>query len=110
MTDEDRHAEILSRAASIFAQRQEQYGDQWKQYGWRGCLYNARRKAERAWRTLWNAKPDMVEVTAFQDREPHLVPGTMPDTDDLYDLINYAAMAIMAVADNNRDGTFWDGV
>lgn len=97
---------ILDEAAVIYEQRDQQYGDQWKKYGYRGTLYNARRKIERAWETLWNAAPvGQIEVTTFEEAERHYAPDDMPDVDDLLDTINYCAMTIMEVRAGNRDGT-----
>jgi len=83
--------DILNEAADIYERRDKQYGDQWKKYGWRGALYNARRKVERAWEQLWDHDP-----TVTLDDDP---------TDDLLDTINYCAMCIMEVRAGNRDGT-----
>lgn len=88
---------VMEEARKIFVERQDQYGDQWKQYGWRGCLYNLRRKAERAWRQLWGA--DLPVDGA-------VVPGR----DDLLDAINYAAMCVIAIHERDRDGSFWVGI
>jgi hypothetical protein len=83
-------ASILGDALTIYAERNEKYKDNWRRYGWRGLLYDCRRKVERAWDALWNLRPEAVEVHA--------------DDDDLLDVVNYAALAVRAVRENNRDG------
>ncbi len=85
---------VLDQAGDIYELRHPNYGDQWKKYGWRGALYNARRKVERAWAQLWNAAEPSPEYKE-----------DMPGVDDLLDTINYCAMAILEVRNGNRDGT-----
>jgi hypothetical protein len=86
-----RHKAILAEAMQIMTQRDESYGDQWKRYGWRGALFNLRRKAERAWHTMFNEDPEHTIVLAHK-------------CDDLLDVINYAAMAMQMAEESNRDG------
>jgi hypothetical protein len=81
--------EVFARCLAIFRQRNTQHNDSWRREGWRGCLFNLRRKAERAWDYLWN-----LETQSEVDR----------DADDLYDAINYAALAILCLKEGNRDG------
>jgi hypothetical protein len=83
------HQNILEHALSIMSTRDPQYGDSWKNYGWRGAIFNMRRKAERVWHVLFNQPDD------------HHLPG---DEDDLLDIINYCAMAIACMRECNRDG------
>jgi hypothetical protein len=89
------HAQILHKAMALMVERDEHYSDQWKKYGWRGAIFNLRRKAERAWSILFN-KPEL-EVMAT-------------DEDDLLDIVNYAAMCIAMMREQNRDGVpeWWD--
>lgn len=82
---------IVEEAARIARKRQEQYGDHWRKYGWRGALFNLRRKAERAFDHWWN-------------RESARAHSPEPDVDDLFDAIIYAAIAIAAIREENRDG------
>ncbi len=86
---------ILNEAADIYDDRHPHYGDQWRKYGWRGALYSARRKVERAWAQLWDAPAEPVE-----DEEQ----GTN-GTDDVLDAIVYLAMAVLEAREGNRDGT-----
>jgi len=89
------HKEIMERALAIMVERDPQYHDSWKNYGWRGAIFNLRRKAERVWHVLFNANP------------PELV---AQNEDDLLDIINYAAMAIACMREENRNGlTNWWG-
>lgn len=81
---------ILEQALFIYDERNKKYRDNWGRFGWRGCLFRIRERAERAWDHLWDAS----------DGDKH-------DVDDLYDLINFAAFAIRAIEDGNRDGTWF---
>jgi hypothetical protein len=79
---------VMIEALNIYRERNRKYKDNWRRYGWRGCLYDLRRKVERAWDLLWNAE-DTEQL----------------DVDDLLDVINYAAITVRAVRELNRDGT-----
>lgn len=89
--DLDHIAQVFDHCMGILKARQASYGSQWKKYGWRGALYNARRKVERAWAQLWDAEPDSPT-------------GRHMGVDDLYDTINYCAMTLLAIEEGNRDG------
>lgn len=81
--------EVLLEAFCIYAERNERYADNWRRFGWRGCLFRLRERAERAWDALWDAHPRV---------DNHL------SVDDLIDLINFAAFTVRAVRTGNRDG------
>jgi hypothetical protein len=83
---------VFTRCLAIFRERNKQHKDSWRREGWRGCLFNLRRKVERAWDYLWGFDPYLREGL------PEI------DVDDLLDSINYAALAIIAVEEGNRDG------
>lgn len=85
---------VLRRALAIFEQRNEQHQDNWRREGWRGALFNLRRKAERAWDALWDLDPNDLDS---QYLDQHL--------DDALDCINYAALIVRAIEEGNRDGT-----
>lgn len=85
---------ILNEAADIYDARHPHYGDQWRKYGWRGALYSARRKVERAWAQLWDAPAEPVD---------HMSEG-VNSTDDVLDAIVYLAMAVLEARQGNRDG------
>lgn len=92
--DVDAYEEIIAHAGVIFRDRNAKYKGNWRRYGWRSCLHDLRRKVDRCWDQLFNA-PDMSPP-----------PGTPTalDVDDLLDVINYAAITIMAIREGNRDG------
>lgn len=94
-------AQVLEEALDIYLKRHPHYGDQWKKYGWRGAIYNARRKVERMWAQLWNAEPSDAVAEATKQ---------VSGVDDGLDTIVYLAMAIVAVREGNRDGmgAWWD--
>lgn len=113
MNSVQEQGQVLQRALMIYEERHEKRGDLWKRYGWRGALHEARVACERAWVRWFSAEPVTVDVRRFGDSEPeHL--NAVPDlaVDELLDTINYAAMAIRAIEEGNRDGTagWWDGV
>lgn len=87
---------IFSRCLRIFKERNAQHKDSWKREGWRGCLFNLRRKVERAWDHLWDQDPRDFD-SEYMDQH----------VDDLLDSINYAALSVIAVEDGNKGG-WWD--
>jgi hypothetical protein len=89
-----RHKEIMERALNIMVERDPKYHDSWKNYGWRGAIFNMRRKAERVWHLMFNLDPNDLNTDTMHR-----------DVDDLYDIINYATMAVQCIEDANRDGT-----
>jgi hypothetical protein len=80
---------VLREATGIFIARNRIHKDSWKREGLRGALFNARRKIERAWDGLW----DWSEDHQLQS-----------ELDDLFDAINYMALAILCYREGNRDG------
>lgn len=80
-------SEVLEEALGIYVDRFPKYRDNWRRYGWRGSLFNLRRKVERAWDLFWDAEENGTE-----------------DVDDLLDVIVYAATTIRALREHNRDG------
>lgn len=87
-----RHKAIMERALAIMVERDPKYHDSWKNYGWRGAMFNLRRKSERVWRYWFDRTPEREDSHSEQ-------------LDDLYDVINYATMAVQCIEDSNRDGT-----
>lgn len=85
----DDHMQVLLRANRIRNRRNAEYKDMWKNYGWRGALTHLRTCAERAFISLWSAPP-----------------GATVKVDNLLDAINYAAFAVRAIDEGNRDGTW----
>lgn len=83
--------QVFLEALKIYQDRNEEYRDNWRRYGWRGCLYDLRRKVERAWDRLWSIKPGDNDSWERPD-------------DDLLDVINYAAITARAIQEGNRDG------
>lgn len=101
----DQLQEVLDQAMAIYNQRDGSYGNQWKKYGWRGALFNARRKVERAWAIWWDAVVDTAEISVWQEKKPvrRVAVGEL-DVDDLLDTIMYCAMAVLEIRGGNRDG------
>jgi len=89
------HKEILDEAFNTYMNRNYKYNDAWKQSGWRGALFDLRKKVERAWVHLFNAE-------VLEDQDKDFVEE--PDVDDLIDSINYAVFAIRGIREGNRDG------
>lgn len=78
---------LFMEAFQLYERRNVSYNDNWKRYGWRGCLFRVRERAERAWDVLWNSSP-------INDN----------GRDDLVDLLNLTAFTIRAFDSCNRDG------
>jgi hypothetical protein len=94
---ESRQAMVLLEALKVYAERNPRYNDNWRRFGWRGCLFRLRERVERLWDYLWDAP-------LREDPDSPLL-----DLDDAIDLINFAAFTIRAVRMDNRDGS-WFGV
>lgn len=86
---------ILAEALRIYEERNEHYKDNWRRFGWRGCLFRMRERVERAWDNLWD------RPTAGAKAPPEAA------DDDLIDLINFACFTIRAIREGNRDGSWW---
>lgn len=84
--------EVLLEALKVYDERNVKYKDNWKRFGWRGCLFRLRERTERAWDDWFHGDVDIDE---------------MPDVDDLIDLINFAAFTIRAIREGNRDGSWF---
>jgi hypothetical protein len=93
MDSEEAQRSVMRRAVMIHVERNKLYHDNWRRFGWRGCLFRLRERTERAWDGLWDAPA----------QEPPL-----EIVDDLLDLINFAAYTIRAIEEGNRDG-IWFG-
>jgi hypothetical protein len=90
---EDQLRIVFERCLAIFRERNRQHKDSWKREGWRGCLFNLRRKVERGWDHLWSLDPRDLDTDTLHR-----------DVDDLLDSINYGALAVIATEEGNRDG------
>jgi hypothetical protein len=84
--------QIFDRALRIYAKRNERYKDNWRRFGWRGCLFRIRERTERLWDTYWQGGSAGLEA----------------DLDDAYDLLNFVAFFIRAVEEGNRGGSWFD--
>lgn len=80
-----------NRALVIAHERNIRYKDSWKQAGWRGAVFDIRKKAERLFRQFFSA-----------DTLDHL--QGMEGEDDAYDLINFAIFFLRARAEKNEWG------
>lgn len=69
-------AMVFVEAFRIFVQRSERHGESWKQSGWRGAMFDSRKKMDRLWQEF------MV------NDEP---PG---DLDSALDLLNFVAFFV----------------
>ena len=63
-------------AIGIMVERGQLRGELWRQSGWRGALYEARKKLERLWRSWWT--------------------GDRTDQDSALDLLNFTGFFIRA--------------
>lgn len=90
---------VLMSALAIYAERNEEYKDNWERMGWRGALVRVRERAERLWDSLWDASPGETDCDPPEE--------TIKKLDDAYDGINFLGFLIRGVEDSNRDGTWW---
>jgi hypothetical protein len=89
--DVHRQARVLLRALVLYAERNEQYGDNWRRSGWRGVCVRIRERSDRLWDTMWPGTG---------------APGTAED--DAIDLINFCAFLVRAIeGETTRDGEWW---
>ena len=80
---------VLIGAFEKFVERNARYQDVWRESGWKGSLFDMRKKLTRIWRVFWRGEP-----TAQIDLE----------CDDAYDLINFTVFFIRNVKDDNQWG------
>lgn len=105
--------EVLYDALMIYEERNPKYKDNWRRFGWRGCLFRIRERAERLWDDFWDKEPqpfgralhdarpgETVLVEPIEYSEP-------PSVDDAIDAINMLGFFVRAVRENNRDGSWW---
>jgi hypothetical protein len=86
----------------VYEERNLKYKDNWRRFGWRGCLFRVRERAERAWDDWWDADDFAARDPAAQN-----IGAKDRDVDDLLDLINLAAFTVRAIRENNRDGEWF---
>lgn len=80
---------VLLGAFEKFVQRNERYKDVWRESGWKGSLFDMRKKLTRIWRVFWRSEPEQqIDL----------------ECDDAYDLINFTAFFIRNVKDDNQWG------
>jgi hypothetical protein len=91
--------DVVLRALAIHDDRNVRYKDNWRRFGWRGCLFRLRERTERAWDALWEAPLPPADDEKFEGQDAVI--------DDLLDLINFAAYTIRAIEEGNRDGTWF---
>jgi hypothetical protein len=88
--------EIFTKALRIYERRNEGYRDNWVRFGWKGCIFRVKERAERLWDGLW-------------DRSDALTPEQAEALkDDCIDLINFAAFTYRAIDERNRNGDWFD--
>lgn len=89
---------VMIEALLVYSERNLSYKDNWKKMGWRGMLVRSRERVERLWDDFWGREP-------IPDGVDELF-----NVDDAIDLINFACFFIRATRENNRDGSWWEGV
>jgi hypothetical protein len=90
--DVTRQAAILLRALDLYAERNEQYQDNWRRSGWKGVVVRIRERSDRLWDAMW----------------PGGIPYGPGPVDDAIDLINFAAFLVRAIeGETTRDGEWW---
>jgi hypothetical protein len=79
---------VLLEAFAVFVERNKRYRDVWKKSGWKGSLFDIRKKVTRMWSVFWHGHPD----------------EKAKECDDAIDSINFAAFFVRNVRDNNELG------
>jgi hypothetical protein len=91
--EDDAHVEqfrVLMEAFDVFMERNARYRDVWKGSGYRGSLFDLRKKITRMWSVFWQGHPD----------------EKAKECDDALDVINYAAFFVRNVRDGNEYGNW----
>lgn len=83
-------SEIFSQCLKIMMERNAHHRGSWEREGWKGTLFNVRRKLERVWDRFWKSNE------------------AQSDLDDAYDLINYTALMIIAMEQGIEGDWFED--
>ena len=81
---------VLIEAYEIYLDRGHKYGQLWRVYGWSGNVLHIMSKAARIKKMFWGVD--------YSDRPQDI------DSDDVYDIINYAAFVIQDMKDGNQYG------
>jgi hypothetical protein len=63
---------VFDEAHSLFQQKNADYGDSWRNHGWRGNLVRILEKADRLQNTLWHSGPTGFAVVDENARETAL--------------------------------------
>lgn len=87
----DEHEAVLQRALAIYQNRNAEYKDIWREYGYRGSVVHLRSCVERVWRRL--------HPSAIGHRKSKVV-------DELLDSINYSVFTIRNIEADNAEGTW----
>lgn len=84
---------VFMEAYMIFRERNGRYNDEWRVTGWKGALFELRKKVSRVWRVFWKGtatKPD------------HLL------YDDALDAINFIVFFIRLHRENGLPWGEWE--
>lgn len=81
---------VFATCLHITSERNRNYGDLWKRYGWLGNLMHVQSKCARLVKMFWE-----------DQKTPQ---ADSSDLDDAYDLINYVAFFIRNAAEYNERG------
>jgi hypothetical protein len=84
---------VMLEAFGIFMVRNSRYVDEWKRTGWRGMLFEARKKISRVWQVFWNGRQEKVGDSQY---------------DDVFDAINYMVFFIRQHREKGRPWGEWD--
>ncbi len=86
---------VLMEAFAIFQERNGRYRDEWRRTGWRGALFETRKKVSRVWQCFW---------TGASTKDPAML------YDDVFDAINFMIFFVRLHRDGgDADWGEWTG-
>lgn len=80
------YKQAIAEAAAVYTDRQEARQEVWRRSGVKGQVFHLHAKAERAFSAT--------------------IQGRRPDPDDLRDMINYAAFALILLEESDMNGSW----
>jgi hypothetical protein len=61
------HLMVLLEVFELYLERNGRYNDEWRVTGWRGALFELRKKVSRVWRVFWKGTGSKPEHILYDD-------------------------------------------
>jgi hypothetical protein len=58
---------VMMEAFAIFVERNGRYRDEWRRTGWRGAMFEMRKKISRVWQVFWAGKATKAPDLLYDD-------------------------------------------